>query len=125
MNYGERIKKYCVENNLSYENFAELIGASRRQVYRWVGGTSTPCGDSKAKLNCVLGIKSDEIFYSDNGKDDFILSPQPKNEKRYMSFYLSENTIKLIEEMCETTNQRNSYVLTKAIEFAYAHWNGN
>lgn len=42
MNYGERIKEYCVENKLSYEKFAELIGASRRQVYRWVGGTSKP-----------------------------------------------------------------------------------
>ena len=124
MNYGERIKNYCVENNLSYEKFAELIGASRRQVYRWVGGTSTPCGDSKAKLNCVLGIKSDEFFSSNNKKDDFIISSDPKNEKRYTAFYLSEETIKLIKETSETTNQRNSYVLTKAIEFAYSHWNG-
>ena len=124
MNYGERIKEYCVENKLSYEKFAELIGASRRQVYRWVGGTSKPCGDSKARLNCALGIKSDEIFYSDNGKDDFVISAHPKSEKRYISFYLSDETIKLIEEMSETTNQRNSYVLTKAIEFAYSHWNG-
>ena len=124
MNYGKKIKEYCCENNLSYEKFAELIGASRRQVYRWVAETSVPCGDSKAKLNCIFGIKSDEIFYSDNGKDDFVISPQPKSEKRCMSFYLSEDTIKLIEEMSETTNQGNSHVLTKAIEFAYSHWNG-
>ncbi len=124
MNYGEKIKRYCVESNLSYEKFAELIGASRRQVYRWVGGTSTPCGDSKAKLNCILGIKSDEIIYSDNGKDDFVISPDPKNEKRYVTFYIPEEAIKLVKEMSETTNQRSNYVLTKAIEFAYSHWNG-
>ncbi|MCH1981190.1 helix-turn-helix domain-containing protein [Ruminococcus sp. OA3] len=56
------IKAFRKANNLSIEEFAELIGCSPKSVWRWENGICTIGPRYQRKVAKILGISIDDLY---------------------------------------------------------------
>ena len=62
---GQYIPLYLTENEMSVQDFADMIGASKRAVYYWISGKSKPMTIFYNKLLQLL-----EPYYNEYRQDD-------------------------------------------------------
>lgn len=62
MLYSEIIKDVMIENNLSQEKFAKMIGVNQTTVGQWLLGKKKPSYDNILQLYKVFGIFPNDLF---------------------------------------------------------------
>jgi Predicted transcriptional regulators len=66
---GETLKKQRVENNMSQEFVAELLGVSRQAVSKWENGTSDPSTSNLLALAELFKVPAEELIRPIQEKD--------------------------------------------------------
>lgn len=66
---GANLRKIRVQNNLSQEKFAEILGVSRQTVVNWECGKSLPTADKIQKIIKEFSITFDMLCGSDKEED--------------------------------------------------------
>lgn len=61
-NFGPNLKRYRLENELTHEQFAELLGVSSRVVYDWEDGFKYPRFQRAVEIANVLKVSLDSIL---------------------------------------------------------------
>lgn len=115
INYSKLIERYCSENNLNYEQFAEKVGVSMRQIFRWVGGENYPSYRTRDKLNEVLGIGLNAPREPDS--ETFVIKPISSQRRR--SLVIGEEYYDMLREMALISNSKITHTCEQAIQFAY------
>lgn len=62
INFGPNLKKYRLENDLTHEKFANLLGVSSRVVYDWEDGLKYPKFQRAVEIANVLKVSLDNIL---------------------------------------------------------------
>ena len=57
------LKKYLKDNNMSYQEFAELLGITKQSVYFYVSGQRKPRPALAKKMEKVTGISRNDLLY--------------------------------------------------------------
>lgn len=66
---GANLRKIRVQNNLSQEKFAEILGVSRQTVVNWECGKSLPTADKIQKITKEFSVTFDMLCGSDKEED--------------------------------------------------------
>ena len=61
-NFGPNLKRFRLENELTHERFAELLGVSSRVVYDWEDGFKYPRFQRAVEIANVLKVSLDSIL---------------------------------------------------------------
>lgn len=62
MSYIDVIRQVLVENNLSQQQFADILGVNQTTVSQWLLGNKKPGYDSILLLYEKFGIEPNELF---------------------------------------------------------------
>ena len=62
MPYKEIIKQIMVDNNLSQQNFADILGVNQTTVSQWLVGKKKPGYDSIKMIYEKFGIEPNLLF---------------------------------------------------------------
>ena len=60
--FGSRLKKYCRENKLTQEQFAEILDVDPRHLSRWMNGVSLPNITSLLRICRCTGLSADYLI---------------------------------------------------------------
>jgi len=61
-NFSPNLKRFRLENELTHERFAELLGVSSRVVYDWEDGFKYPRFQRAVEIANVLKVSLDSIL---------------------------------------------------------------
>lgn len=64
--YIEVIKQIMIENNLSQQRFADIIGVNQTTVSQWLLGNKKPNYDSIMSIYSNFGVEPNLLFGVDN-----------------------------------------------------------
>ncbi len=62
MEYQQVIKEILIQNNLSQEKFAKIIGVNQTTISKWLMGKKKPSYDSILLIYQKFGITPNELF---------------------------------------------------------------
>ena len=74
MSFSENLKKIRKDNNMSQEEFAELVGVSRQAVSKWESGEGYPEVEKLLFISKELNVSLDSLMCSE------ILVNEPKEK---------------------------------------------
>ena len=78
MNFNEKIKKIRINNNLTQEEFADILKVSRSAVAKWEQGRGMPSKASLQELCKLFNLTEEELL---NEKEQYIYTFDYKKEK--------------------------------------------
>ena len=64
--FSKNLKFYLYERNMTQEDLANAIGASRQSISNWVNGKQIPKIDKVKKISDALGIDKNALFEESN-----------------------------------------------------------
>lgn len=83
--YGNLIKKFRSENNISQEEMANMLGITKQAVGKWERGETLPGNNNIWLIEQILGQKDKE----EEEKAQYIFSPKTY-EERFIEFFIVE-----------------------------------
>jgi transcriptional regulator with XRE-family HTH domain len=86
MTYGEKIATLRKENNLTQEQFAELLNVSRQAVSKWESCSAFPETEKLIKMSKLFSCSIDYLLNDENENRDS--NPTQKNEKELKNYFL-------------------------------------
>jgi len=86
---GDRLKQLRIEKNLSQQNLADLIGASKSLISCYESGKRNPSLENIISFIQIFGVSSDYLLGADNlikivEKDDFKYEKITNEELRFI-----------------------------------------
>lgn len=65
---GDKIYDWRKQNNISQEDFAELVGVTRQTVVKWEAGLVFPKSDKLQQISEIIGIGLEELVLASNNQ---------------------------------------------------------
>ena len=74
MNFNEKIKKIRISNNLTQEEFADILKVSRSAVAKWEQGRGMPSLDLLERISKVYELSIDELISEEEIKKETFIN---------------------------------------------------
>ena len=86
MTCGEKITLIRKENNLTQEQFAEMMNVSRQSVSKWELGTAYPDTEKLIRISKLFSCSLDYLLKDEIEKKDLIL--EQESDQRRKEYFL-------------------------------------